>query len=196
MILLAGMNIVFCTVNGTCTGEVTRKPMVEWSRSRPFSIQQNQDYLKILLKDSGKASESLNYFCQYRKVLEQSSEISRLWFSVTLRMFLPVLVKRCVVNARFWQQKGKKDICSSRSGELHYCVCVCVRAVVLWKKNWKGSEEVTGSQIQPPFSKAGATPGMCLSETSTVKRSATSLRNLFQYFSVTAVKNFISWRLT
>lgn len=130
MILLAGMNIVFCTVNGTCTGEVTRKPMVEWSRSRPFSIQQNQDYLKILLKDSGKASESLNYFSQYKKVLEQSSEISRLWFSVTLRMFLPVLVKRCVENARFWQQKGKKDICSSRSGELHYCVCVCV--CVLW----------------------------------------------------------------
>lgn len=134
MILLAGMNIVFCTVNGTCTGEVTRKPMVEWSRSRPFSIQQNQDYLKILVKDSGKASESLNYFCQYKKVLEQSSEISRLWFSVTLRMFLPVLVKRCVVNARFWQQKGKKDICSSRSGELHYCVCVCACCGIVEEK--------------------------------------------------------------
>lgn len=50
------------------------------------------------------------------------------WFSVTLKMLLPVLVEEGKF-IRFWHMNREKGIGSSRFGELHQLLCVC------WEKN-------------------------------------------------------------
>lgn len=113
----------------------------------------------------------------------------RLLGSVTANILLCAGLKICHKCIKFWQGKREKDICSPRSGELYsffmFLLQHCGRRI--FEKASKGS---VASWDRLPFPGPDQLLAQVCLKLQPPRDSATSLWNIFQYFTVLQVKKF------